>query len=77
MLYEVITVLANEQVIAGECERCSTAVEQRRIAQWFFKITNVITSYSIHYTKLYAQPPAHLGNARKYRLISRSGYITR
>jgi leucyl-tRNA synthetase len=35
-----MTVLANEQVIAGECERCGTAVEQRRIAQWFFKITN-------------------------------------
>ena len=34
-----MTVLANEQVIGGACERCSTAVEQRRIAQWFFKIT--------------------------------------
>jgi leucyl-tRNA synthetase len=34
-----MTVLANEQVIAGACERCETAVEQRRIAQWFFKIT--------------------------------------
>jgi leucyl-tRNA synthetase len=34
-----MTVLANEQVIAGECERCGTAVEQRHIAQWFFKIT--------------------------------------
>ncbi|MBT4185879.1 MAG: class I tRNA ligase family protein, partial [Gemmatimonadales bacterium] len=35
-----MTVLANEQVIGGECERCGTPVEQRRIAQWFFKITN-------------------------------------
>ena len=34
-----LTVLANEQVIAGACERCETPVEQRRIAQWFFKIT--------------------------------------
>ena len=34
-----MTVLANEQVVGGECERCGTAVEQRRIAQWFFKIT--------------------------------------
>ena len=34
-----MTVLANEQVAGGECERCGTAVEQRRIAQWFFKIT--------------------------------------
>ncbi|HUH11532.1 MAG TPA: leucine--tRNA ligase [Longimicrobiales bacterium] len=35
-----MTVLANEQVITGECERCGTAVEQRFIAQWFFKITD-------------------------------------
>jgi leucyl-tRNA synthetase len=35
-----MTVLANEQVLSsGECERCGTLVEQRRIAQWFFKIT--------------------------------------
>ncbi len=34
------TVLANEQVIAGACERCGTAVEQRRLSQWFFRITN-------------------------------------
>jgi len=33
------TVLANEQVIAGACERCGTAVEQRYLSQWFFKIT--------------------------------------
>ncbi len=33
------TVLANEQVIAGRCERCETPVEQRHIAQWFFKIS--------------------------------------
>ena len=35
-----MTVLANEQVIGGECERCGTPVEQRRIAQWFFRITD-------------------------------------
>jgi len=34
-----MTVLANEQVVSGLCERCDTPVEQRRIAQWFFKIT--------------------------------------
>jgi leucyl-tRNA synthetase len=33
------TVLANEQVIAGECERCGTKVEQRFLEQWFFRIT--------------------------------------
>jgi leucyl-tRNA synthetase len=33
------TVLANEQVVAGACERCSTTVEQRFLSQWFFRIT--------------------------------------
>jgi leucyl-tRNA synthetase len=33
------TVLANEQVIAGACERCGTPVERRDLTQWFFKIT--------------------------------------
>jgi leucyl-tRNA synthetase len=34
------TVLANEQVIDGRCERCSTIVVQRDLEQWFFKITD-------------------------------------
>lgn len=33
------TVLANEQVIAGHCERCNTEVIQKQIAQWVFTIT--------------------------------------
>jgi len=33
------TVLANEQVINGHCERCDTPVEQRTLEQWFFRIT--------------------------------------
>ena len=33
------TVLANEQVVAGRCERCDTVVEQRTLEQWFFRIT--------------------------------------
>ena len=33
------TVLANEQVINGRCERCDTVVEQRILEQWFFRIT--------------------------------------
>ncbi|HZB05187.1 MAG TPA: leucine--tRNA ligase [Thermoleophilaceae bacterium] len=33
------TVLANEQVIDGRCERCGTLVEARQLEQWFFKIT--------------------------------------
>ena len=35
-----LTVLANEQVVGGLCERCDTPVEQRRIPQWFFRITD-------------------------------------
>ncbi len=33
------TVLANEQVVAGLCERCGTPVTKRRLTQWYFKIT--------------------------------------
>lgn len=33
------TVLANEQVKDGRCERCDTPVEQKNLKQWFFKIT--------------------------------------
>ncbi|HEY5906228.1 MAG TPA: leucine--tRNA ligase, partial [Actinomycetota bacterium] len=34
------TVLANEQVIQGACERCGAMVERRNLTQWFFKITD-------------------------------------
>ena len=34
------TVLANEQVIDGRCERCGTQVEKRDLRQWFFRITD-------------------------------------
>ena len=33
------TVLANEQVIDGRCERCGTLVEVKQLEQWFFRIT--------------------------------------
>jgi leucyl-tRNA synthetase len=33
------TVLANEQVVDGHCERCGAAVEVRQLEQWFFRIT--------------------------------------
>jgi leucyl-tRNA synthetase len=33
------TVLANEQVIDGRCERCGTEVEAKNLEQWFFRIT--------------------------------------
>ncbi len=34
------TVLANEQVVDGACERCGTIVEKKNLAQWFFRITD-------------------------------------
>src|SRR5690625_2245348 len=34
------TVLANEQVVEGVCERCHNHVEKRNLSQWFFKITD-------------------------------------
>ena len=34
------TVLANEQVVDGRCERCGAEVEQRRLTQWFLRITD-------------------------------------
>ncbi len=34
------TVLANEQVIDGKCERCGTEVTKKELSQWFFKITD-------------------------------------
>lgn len=34
------TVLANEQVINGKCERCDSVIERKKLKQWFFKITD-------------------------------------
>ncbi len=34
------TVLANEQVVLGKCERCDSEVSKKTLSQWFFKITD-------------------------------------
>ncbi|MDO8308297.1 MAG: leucine--tRNA ligase [Actinomycetota bacterium] len=34
------TVLANEQVVAGLCERCDTPVTKKKLNQWYFRITD-------------------------------------
>lgn len=34
------TVLANEQVVDGECERCGASVDKKALEQWYFKITD-------------------------------------
>ncbi|GAB2594887.1 leucine--tRNA ligase [Microlunatus antarcticus] len=33
------TVLANEQVVQGTCERCGTTVTKRQLTQWYFRVT--------------------------------------
>ncbi len=34
------TVIANEQVVEGKCERCGTDIELKEVPSWFFKITD-------------------------------------
>ena len=34
------TVLANEQVVAGRCERCDTLVTKKKLTQWYLRITD-------------------------------------
>ena len=34
------TVLANEQVVDGQCDRCGAEVTKRELTQWYFKITD-------------------------------------
>lgn len=46
------TVLANEQVVNGECERCGGKVIQKDLEQWFFKITDFIEDKEIEGKKV-------------------------
>lgn len=43
---DCMTVLANEQVVNGECDRCHNEVIQKNLAQWFFRITDFIEDYT-------------------------------
>lgn len=36
------TVLANEQVVGGRCERCGAEVTKRNLTQWYFKVTDFV-----------------------------------
>jgi leucyl-tRNA synthetase len=42
------TVLANEQVEAGMCWRCGNPVRQKKLAQWFFRITDYAEDLLVH-----------------------------
>ena len=37
---ECQTVLANEQVVAGQCERCDSLVTKKKLTQWYLRITD-------------------------------------
>jgi leucyl-tRNA synthetase len=50
------TVLANEQVVDGRCERCGTPVEQRRLEQWFFRITEYAERLLTDFDRLESWP---------------------
>jgi leucyl-tRNA synthetase len=50
------TVLANEQVIDGRCERCGTEVIQRNLEQWFFKITDYADRLLADFDRLESWP---------------------
>jgi leucyl-tRNA synthetase len=50
------TVLANEQVVDGRCERCGTEVIQRSLEQWFFRITDYADRLLADFDRLESWP---------------------
>jgi leucyl-tRNA synthetase len=50
------TVLANEQVVDGRCERCGTPVVQKKLEQWFFKITEYAERLLADFDRLESWP---------------------
>jgi leucyl-tRNA synthetase len=50
------TVLANEQVEAGMCWRCGKPVRQKRLSQWFFRITDYAEDLLVHCDRLAGWP---------------------
>ena len=50
------TVLANEQVIQGRCERCDSVVEAKNLAQWFLRITDYAERLLEDFEKLDSWP---------------------
>jgi leucyl-tRNA synthetase len=50
------TVLANEQVVDGRCERCGTEVVQRKLEQWFFRITEYAERLLADFDRLESWP---------------------
>jgi leucyl-tRNA synthetase len=50
------TVLANEQVEAGMCWRCGKPVQQKKLRQWFFRITDYAEDLLVHCDQLPGWP---------------------
>lgn len=59
------TVLANEQVIDGHCERCGAEVTKRELTQWYFKITDYAQELLDNLDDLEATWPDRVINAQR------------
>src|SRR3954452_7285412 len=60
------TVLANEQVIDGSCERCGAEVEKKSLEQWFFRITDYADALLDEMTLLESWPDRVLTMQRNW-----------
>src|SRR5580765_8542029 len=60
------TVLANEQVIDGRCERCGAEVEKKSLEQWFFRITDYADALLDEMTLLESWPDRVLTMQRNW-----------
>jgi leucyl-tRNA synthetase len=60
------TVLANEQVIDGACERCDSLVEAKKLTQWFFRITEYAERLLQDFDKLEEWPERVLTMQRNW-----------
>ena len=60
------TVLANEQVVAGHCERCETLVKQKALSQWFLRITDYAERLLADMDKLSGWPESVLTMQRNW-----------
>ncbi|MGA8845894.1 MAG: leucine--tRNA ligase [Nocardioides sp.] len=59
------TVLANEQVVDGACERCGAVVTKRDLTQWYFKITDYAEELLTELDDLEAHWPARVVSAQR------------
>jgi leucyl-tRNA synthetase len=60
------TVLANEQVIDGRCERCGAEVEAKSLEQWFFRITAYADALLNEYDQVEAWPERTIAIQRNW-----------